>query len=582
MTATPDGTPLPTGRRPLLKAFAGGALAMGAIGGAVRIFDGHGSSGLPTLTLSATSSDVQSLDILLGDDLLPRVGTHEWRSPHVPTTTHSMVAFTWHERATAPRILISSRKDGTWRPWQQLTVLHDLPDPDSGEGHGVAGTDLVWIGDSDGIQVRVYGRRPADLTMVLLHPARRAADAIRAGKTDDLGAESRRTTSSQLAPAPTLLTRADWGADESWRNGAPRYNTTIQQTHVHHTASNNDYTTDDVPALIRGMYRYHTHNLGWSDIAYNFLVDKFGRTWVGRAGGPDKLVRGAHTLGFNATSTGVSCIGNFDLIAPTPAVLDAVAAVAAWKLDPFGRNPLGTIAVRSEGSDKYAANRVATLPVVDGHRDTNDTECPGQKLYDSLPSIRQRTQAIIAAAHVSDEPLVRLVGATTVTGTPLLGEVLTVTPGTFAPADATATYAWLRNGVAVPGATATTYQPVAAVVGTQLSVRVEVAKSGYQTLTEQVAVVGLVTAPTVVSVTADPAPKRALLRISVTAPGTTLVPTGQVSVSLGGHTKVLDLVDGAALGRFFRMTPGAYPAEVSYAGSTALLASQGSATVQVD
>jgi hypothetical protein len=32
------------------------------------------------------------------------------------------------------------------------------------------------------------------------------------------------------------------------------------------------------------------------------------------------------------------------------------------------------------------------LPAIDGHRDTNDTACPGQRLYDRLPGIRRHTQ----------------------------------------------------------------------------------------------------------------------------------------------------------------------------------------------
>ena len=55
---------------------------------------------------------------------------------------------------------------------------------------------------------------------------------------------------------------------------------------MHHTVTANDYRRRDVAGLIRGMYRYHTASLGWSDLGYNFLVDRFGRSWVGRAGGP--------------------------------------------------------------------------------------------------------------------------------------------------------------------------------------------------------------------------------------------------------------------------------------------------------
>jgi hypothetical protein len=167
--------------------------------------------------------------------------------------------------------------------------------------------------------------------------------------------------------------------------------------HVHHTVNSNTYSRQDVPGLIRGMYRYHTHNLGWSDIGYNFLVDRFGRIWVGRAGGPRRPVRGAHTLGFNSTSCGVSVIGNFETTRPNDRVLDSVAALAAWKLDRYGRNPRGHIRVTSEGSDNYPAGHRVRLPVIDGHRDTNDTACPGRYLYDALPRIRRRAKTIVDA-----------------------------------------------------------------------------------------------------------------------------------------------------------------------------------------
>ena len=82
--------------------------------------------------------------------------------------------------------------------------------------------------------------------------------------------------------------------------------------HLHHTATGNGYSRSDVPGILRGMYRYHTKTLGWFDIGYNFLVDRFGRAWVGRSGGANQLVRGAHTLGFNRSSVGIAVIGNLE------------------------------------------------------------------------------------------------------------------------------------------------------------------------------------------------------------------------------------------------------------------------------
>ena len=68
---------------------------------------------------------------------------------------------------------------------------------------------------------------------------------------------------------------------------------------VHHTVNANDYTRDEVPGILRSIYAYHTQSRGWSDVGYNFLVDRFGRIWEGRYGGVDRPVVGAHTLGYN-------------------------------------------------------------------------------------------------------------------------------------------------------------------------------------------------------------------------------------------------------------------------------------------
>lgn len=379
----------------MLKLLTGGAVAVAGIGvGVGRLSDPAPDRGdPPALQLSShDSSGVESLDIPLGSQRLRAEGNGRWQTKQLATSTHSMVALTWTRAAQAPDIRIRSRTQGAWQPWQAMPTLHDLPDLDSDEGTDVAGTDLVWIGAADGIQVEVSGSRPADLTLVLLHPAQEPESTSFAHRT---GPRVERTR--QRAPRPRLRNRSDWGANRKWRSGKPSYNDTIRQVHVHHTVNSNSYSRSEVAGLIRGMYRYHTQNLGWSDIGYNFLVDRFGRIWVGRAGGARRPVRGAHTLGFNGTSTGVAVIGNFETTKPGKRVVRAVARLAAWKLDRYGRNPRGRITVRSEGSDKYPAGRKVRLRVIDGHRDTNDTACPGKHLYDALPRIRRRAKAIVDA-----------------------------------------------------------------------------------------------------------------------------------------------------------------------------------------
>ena len=95
----------------------------------------------------------------------------------------------------------------------------------------------------------------------------------------------------------------------------PSYGT-IKAGFVHHTVDANSYTSAQVPAIIRGIYSFHTKSRGWSDIGYNFLIDRFGRTWEGRAGGVDQPVIGAHTGGYNSQLFGAAAIGTFNTTTP--------------------------------------------------------------------------------------------------------------------------------------------------------------------------------------------------------------------------------------------------------------------------
>ncbi|MEP9383982.1 peptidoglycan recognition protein [Nocardioides sp. KR10-350] len=348
------------------------------------------SAKTPVLKLKPTGGGVKELDLRLAPRL--RVPTeHGRRTPSLRTTGFSMVGVTWTGSHAPSRILVRWREGGRFRGWHQIPLQTDLPG--AAEQGKRSGTQPVWTGRHRDLQVAVVGTaRRLRLTL------------MSTGPKQDVDAPSivdgRRTTPRikpwrywTRAPYPKLYSRKQWGADPSWRNGTVRYNHVEKQIHIHHTATSNSYTRGDVPGILRGIYRYHTHSLGWFDIGYNFLIDKFGRIWVGRSGGPRKLVRGAHTLGFNQSSVGVAMIGNYQNQPPPKVAITKLVRLAAWKLDAYHRRATAKIKVWSSGSDKYRRGRAVWLPVIDGHRDTNDTECPGTALYNMLPEIRKRVWA---------------------------------------------------------------------------------------------------------------------------------------------------------------------------------------------
>ena len=137
---------------------------------------------------------------------------------------------------------------------------------------------------------------------------------------------------------------------------------------MHHTVNANGYSRDDVPSILRGIYAYHTQSRGWSDVGYNFLVDRFGRIWEGRYGGVDRPVVGAHTLGYNDDAFAMSAIGNYETAQPSQAMLDAYARLFAWKLSLCG--------VRADDTRQYVTSRY--FQAINGHRDAGQTACPGR------------------------------------------------------------------------------------------------------------------------------------------------------------------------------------------------------------
>jgi bacillolysin len=87
-------------------------------------------------------------------------------------------------------------------------------------------------------------------------------------------------------------------------------------------------------------------------------------------------------------------------------------------------------------------------------------------------------------------------------GTPQVGQTLTVAPGTWDAAGASFTYQWLSNGTPVAGATGTTFAVTPADLGAQLSARVTGTASGFLPGTADSNALGPVTAAPLLTVVA--------------------------------------------------------------------------------
>src|SRR4051794_17589012 len=312
----------------------------------------------------------------------------------------------------AGRVEVRVRSRGSaWSAWIPLAAHGDHA-PDTGTGERAS--DPVWTGGSDELQLRL-ARPPREALRVhfVAVPAaarRRAAAGARAhGRRTARAAQA---GGVQPGSPPPIVPRDAWGAAAVPPRSAPSYGA-VQAGFVHHTVTANEYAPQDSPAIVLGIAKYHRDTNGWKDIGYNFLVDKYGQVFEGRAGGVDQAVVGAHAQGYNAQSTSVAQLGTFTAEAITPQALEATAQLLGWKLSLHGVPAVGTIALRSGGGslNRYPAGTPVTVNRICGHRDGDATSCPGDVLYAQLPALRSRAAALAGPVAAPQGEVTLRVGA---------------------------------------------------------------------------------------------------------------------------------------------------------------------------
>lgn len=201
--------------------------------------------------------------------------------------------------------------------------------------------------------------------------------------------------------------RSAWGADLKPKGPLPvEAAGDVRFLLVHHTFSPNGYAEGEVPGLLRGFYGFHTSSTkGWPDLAYNFMIDRFGRVWEGRAGSLDGPVKGDATGGSQGFAL-LSCfIGDHTREPPSAAALDAMGKLLGALASRYGVDvrPGSTATFVSRGSNLHPKGKTVTTPTIAGHRDMSKTSCPGDACYPLLTS--RLVPAAVAAVPAAAAPL---------------------------------------------------------------------------------------------------------------------------------------------------------------------------------
>ena len=131
---------------------------------------------------------------------------------------------------------------------------------------------------------------------------------------------------------------------------------------IHHAG----FPDADKDSSAEEIHKFHQEVNGWAGIGYHYVIRKDGTIEQGRK----PLAVGAHAYQHNKNSVGICVAGNFDIGKPNREQMDSLKLLTAWLCQRYKLNPM-------------------RKGVIVGHRNLNDTKCPGDNLYPKLDEIRR-------------------------------------------------------------------------------------------------------------------------------------------------------------------------------------------------
>ncbi|OEU96362.1 N-acetylmuramoyl-L-alanine amidase [Streptomyces oceani] len=204
-----------------------------------------------------------------------------------------------------------------------------------------------------------------------------------------------RASARAKAPEPRIYTTEEWGArppsgDIVVLDRKPTFIV------VHHTAdpgNSEDYSLEHAKQICRDIQDFHMDGRGWTDTGQQFTNSRGGYMLEGRhqslgvVRGGTQHVQGANVGNHNSEVIGIENEGLYTDVDVPQALWDSLVELVAWIATQYGN----------------------AMENIQGHRDFNSTECPGEVLYGRLQELRDAVAGALNLPSARPEvwPLLR-------------------------------------------------------------------------------------------------------------------------------------------------------------------------------
>ena len=282
---------------------------------------------------------------------------------------------------------IRIEEDGVWREWRPPQVV-----PSATGGTFVGGFHGTEVFKNTRIEVRIRGDSDFSVEIVGIGTFDNRANPD--GAESLIGVVPVYGKSTGNIIPPNLITRADWNAEGFRGTPSVLANPDFRYMTFHHAAGYSAETLEEGIAQVYAIQDLHQNVRGWSDIGYQFVIDRGGRLYQGRPflDGSTSLAQvpvlamGAHVGGANSGNIGVSILGCYHPPAGThceqeltPAALDTYTTLFAFLSERYGIEPT----------------------LIRGHRDFSSTACPGNNNYTLIPALITSVEELLITGNQS-------------------------------------------------------------------------------------------------------------------------------------------------------------------------------------